>query len=337
MRRIIGVAAALIGLALVAACEPAPPLGTLVQQTPQTPTLPIIGDPSVLPVGSTYYVFGSSTDKLHVPVRRVTDLSQSLSVSQWDAVTSEALPTRPSWAATDVVWAPTVRQLGNTYVMFFAANRIGARDPANPQCIGRATATNPQGPYVSEAQPFSCGLDGYRGALDPELFVAPTGDVYLYAAFSDTESPLNVIALDHAGDAPRTGALGLAGYWPLPVLGKHFAWEGRFIENPSMMFDSATNTYLLSYSAGDWWTPGYTTGLARCSTPVGLCNSNPAGPWLASGNGRTGTGGLSFFTAFDGTTKAIYASFTAGHEGTTQWRAGSVVTVVGGNAPALTR
>jgi hypothetical protein len=336
MRRIVGLAVALMGLALVA-CEPAPPLGTVNRQTPLTPTMPVIGDPSVLPADGIYFVFGSNTDKLHVPVRRVTDLGQSLTVPQWDAVTSEAMPQRPAWAANDVVWAPTVRRLGETYVMFFAANRLGARDPRNPQCIGRATATAPAGPYVAEPQPFNCGLDGYRGALDPDLFVAPTGEVYLYAAFSDTEAPLYVMALDGSANTARTGPGGLAGYWPLPVLGKNFGWEGRFIENPSVMYDAASKTYLLSYSAGDWWMPGYSTGFARCSTPTGLCVSNAAGPWLASGNGRTGVGGLSFFTAADGTAKAIYASFTAGHEGTSQWRAGSVATVVGGPAPALTR
>jgi hypothetical protein len=67
-----------------------------------------------------------------------------------------------------------------------------------------------------------------------------------------------------------------------------------------------------------------------------MCVSNAAGPWLASGNGRTGVGGLSFFVAADGTPKAVYASFGVGHEGTTQWRAGSVATVVVGNTPTLT-
>ncbi len=143
------------------------------------------------------------------------------------------------------------------------------------------------------------------------------------------------MTLDANGDPTGLRDDGQASYWGLPVLGRQHPWEGRFIENPSMTYDASTNTYLLAYSAGDWWTPSYSTGLARCSGPLGLCASSPDGPWLASGNGRTGVGGLSFFTAFDGSTHAIYASFAAGHEGTNQLRAGSVATVTLGDAPRL--
>ena len=61
---------------------------------------------------------------------------------------------------------------------------------------------------------------------------------------------------------------------------------------------------------------------------------NPAGPWLAKSNNRTGTGGLSFFAKLDGSPAAIYASFLAGHED--QSRAGTVASVsFGANAPGL--
>jgi hypothetical protein len=140
------------------------------------------------------------------------------------------------------------------------------------------------------------------------------GRIFLYAAFSDTPNPISAIALDANGDPTGRRPDGQASYWGLPILYKQFPWEGRFLENPSMTYDPSTKTYLLAYSAGDWWTPSYSTGLARCSTPIGLCTSNPSGPWLTSGNGRTGVGGLSFFTALDGSTKAIYASFAQGHE-----------------------
>ncbi len=102
-----------------------------------------------------------------------------------------------------------------------------------------------------------------------------------------------------------------------------------------MIYDASTNTYLLSYSAGNWASASYSTGLARCSTPTGLCVSNPAGPWLASSNGRTGVGGLDFFAAADGSPKAVYASFAAGQEGPTMRRYGTVASVSLGNSPSL--
>ena len=46
---------------------------------------------------------------------------------------------------------------------------------------------------------------------------------------------------------------------------------------------------------------------------------------MASSNGRTGPGGLSFFTDLDGAQRAIYASFAAGLESTNGGRSASIV------------
>ena len=331
-RRITALLATVAVLAIVAtACKPPPPLGTVTGHAAAAPQWPNLADPFVMADGGHYYVYGSNTF-VRVPVQQVDSLTQVVDDNTWFFQTRNAMPSRPAWAANDTLWAPTVAHVPSGYVMFFAAHRSDPPDPANDTCIGRATSSSPLGPFVPEAAPFSCGLGGTGGALDPDLFQAPDGNWYLYAAFGNTESPIYAFLLDGNADAGRD-AYGTAGFWPFPVLAKHFPWEGRFIENPSMAYDAASGTYLLSYSAGDWWTAGYSTGLARCSTPVGLCTSSPNGPWLASGNGRTGVGGLSFFRAFDGSLKAVYASFTAGQEG--GQRAGTVASVSGGSAPEL--
>ena len=168
---------------------------------------------------------------------------------------------------------------------------------------------------MPEAGPFTCGLNGVGGALDPNLFQAPNGQWYLYAAFSSTDQSIYGFGLDANLDLTRD-SYGLAPYWDSPVYGKTYPWEGKFLENPAMAYDSKTQTYVLTYSAGgDWFTADYVTGLARCGAPLGLCAGNPDGPWLAKNNLRTGTGGLSFFTALDGTLKAVYASYAPGSEG----------------------
>jgi glycosyl hydrolase family 43 len=330
---LLGVAILATALALTGCLAP-PPLGSVGPQPVSSPKYPVIGDPTVLADGTSYYIFGSNSSA-RLPVAVVSSLDQVYPPVDWFSATKEAMPARPAWAGDDALWAPTVARFGSRYVLFFAANRIGAPNPANRQCIGRAFASAPGGPYAAEPAPFSCGLDGFRGALDPSIFFVPDGRIFLYAAFSDTPNSIYTIALDANGDPTGRRPDGQASYWGLPILYKQFPWEGRFLENPSMTYDASTKTYLLAYSAGDWWTPSYSTGLARCSTPIGLCTSNPNGPWLASGNGRTGVGGLSFFTAFDGSTKAIFASFTQGQEGTTQIRAGSVASVGLGSTPQL--
>ena len=113
--------------------------------------------------GGKYYVFASNTNVRNVPVRTVTDLTRTYTSTGWEQATSEAMPTRPSWARQDekTLWAPTVAKLApNFYVMYFAANRPNAPQPWNPQCIGRAFASLPQGPYTPETAPITCGIEG---------------------------------------------------------------------------------------------------------------------------------------------------------------------------------
>ena len=336
-RRAIKVAIACGAVALVAsACMPAPPLGIVNTQPAAAPQYPVLSDPAILADGGHYYVYGSNTAENRMPVHDVTNLTTVYSDPQWFNSRIEAMPTKPAWAANDgIFWAPTVAKVGSTYVAFFAANRPNAPQPWNSQCIGRATSSSPTGPFVAEPGPFTCGLNGVGGALDPFLFHDHDGHWYLYAAFGDTGAPIYVFSLDANADQARD-FYGLGSYYSWPVYGRTWPWEGNFIENPTMLYDPGSNTYLLAYSGGgDWFGPDYVTGIARCSTPYGACSSQPWGPWLHKNNGRTGTGGLSFFLKANGSPMAVYASFAAGTEGV-QSRAGTVASVsFGTNEPTL--
>jgi hypothetical protein len=334
-RRLLLMAATVATFA--AACAPAPSYGTPAASTaPQSAVRwPHTADPYVLVDGATSWVFASDNGR-RMPVRGVTDLDRVYSPAAWEAGLVEGMPQRPAWAADDTFWAPTVARFGDTYVAFFAANRIDPPDPRNRQCIGRATAASPDGPYVADPTPFSCGLDGSRGALDPSLFAAPNGQVWLYAAFADTESPIWMMRIGPTtGNALSRRPDGQAAYWPFAVATKQFPWQGRFIENPSMTYDRSTDTYLLAYSAGDWWTAGYSTGLARCSTPFGGCTHTAAGPWLSASAERTGPGGLEFLTGPDGGRRVVYSSYTPGTEGMGSERSASVAPVSVGWSPAI--
>jgi hypothetical protein len=329
---------ACLALAIVAAgCLPAPPLGTVNVQQASAPQYPVLSDPAVLADGGKYYIYGSNTAQNRMPIHVVTNLSTVYSDSQWFQSRIEGMPWKPIWAQNDgIFWAPTVAKVGNTYVAFFAVNRINPPQPWNSQCIGRATSPSPTGPFVAEWVAFTCGFNGTGGALDPYLFRDPQdGHWFLLAAFGDTDAPIRIIGLDANLDAPRDPN-GQARAYDWAVYGRHFPWEGNFIENPSMIYDPGSKTYLLTYSGGgDWFGPDYVTGLARCAANDGNCTGNPNGPWLKKSNGRTGPGGLSFFLKEDGTPMAIYASWTAGSENVLS-RAGTVVSVSFGNqAPSL--
>jgi hypothetical protein len=219
-------------------------------------------------------------------------------------VRREALTEDPPWAVPgEGIWAPTAARLGGSYVMFFAAKRPEPPDPANAECVGRAVASRPEGPYVPDPAPFSCGLEGIHGALDPSIYVGAKGRAYLHVAFGGTSTPLWVI--------PLSGSGGAAG-GPSPLLRMQQSWETWFLENPSMVSDG--KAFVLTYSAGDWRFGTYSTGVARCSSPMGPCSSTGAGPWLRSTGDLTGPGGLSFFNDVDGGLMVAFHAYPSGRE-----------------------
>lgn len=280
------------------------------------PQLPETSDPSVVAQSGTYYVYGSN-NHLRAPVTKITDLNRSYTLPEKNAVTSEAMPQKPAWAANDrQLWAPTVGVLGNRWIMFFSADRKNPPQPNNAQCIGRAWANGPLGPFTPDARPATCGINGSGGALDPQIFRDPaTRKLWLLAAYGDTQSPIVAIPV------AENGALGTA----VTILGRLHPWEYHFIENPAMAYDKAKGNYILTYSAGKWWEGRYSTGIARCSTPAGPCTSDPSGPWIASSNGRSGPGGLSFFNDSTGKTMSIFSTFQAGRESTSGGRSASIM------------
>jgi hypothetical protein len=326
------VAAVAAVVVLVAAC--APPVGRVaLRQVPNTPQVWDNSDPAVLVDGGALYLFGSTNNK-KLPVRRA-DLSQPLAQtkSSWDAAAgtataNEAMRVRPGWVnptrhnGTWQIWAPAAVEIGGTYWVYFAASRGGATDLANDQCIGRARATSPMGPYTPMNNPLFCGLareagsnSWGRGALDPEVFRAPDGRLYLLVTLSRTHDNIAVVPLAADGSVPG-GVNASATVLASQAFDWHDGYDGTtpagrrpFLENPSMVHEPVTNTYLLFYSAGQWYQRNYLTGFARCASPTGPCTSDPRGPFLKSGNGRSGPGGLTAFRGPDGIPRVAYASW----------------------------
>lgn len=330
-RRAAQVAVATLAVAAtLTGCLPAgPPLGLPgVRQRAVAPQVWDNSDPAVLVEAGRTYLFGS-TNNMRVPVREITSFSATLRTSQTDWYNPRnAMAGRPAWVnpLRDQIWAPSVKKVGSLFVMWFAARRTGATDTNNDQCIGRAVSSSPMGLYVPDRAPIYCGLTPERGsnpwgrgALDPEAFRSATGSWYLLVSLSRTQRNIGVVRLDSAGRV--VGGVNAA---PTILAGQAYEWhdgsiDGRmtpdaFLENPSMVFDSQTRTYLLFYSAGQWYTNRYVTGFARCASPTGPCTLDARGPFLVAGNGRSGVGGLTVFRDPAGPLRVAYASWTAGHE-----------------------
>ncbi len=290
------------------------PLGPVAKVGVDAVRLPETSDPSAVATDGAYFIYGSNNDK-RAPVTRLTDLGRAYSLPEKNSLTVEGMPVKPAWAASSTqLWAPSVARFGDRWIMFFAADRVAPSDPGNPQCIGRAIAASPLGPFVPEALPVHCGAGGH-GALDPDVFTDAVGNRWLLAAFGNTETPIQSMPLDANGNI-------VGG--PVAILGRVQPWEQFFIENPSMVYDRKQGNYLLAYSAGRWWEAGYSTGIARCASPTGPCTSDPTGPWIATSNGRSGPGGLTFFQDLSGAQRAIYSSFALGQESTNGGRSASI-------------
>lgn len=280
------------------------------------PSLPETSDPSVAREGNEYFIYGSNSH-VRAPVTRTREPLRAYTLAQKNAITTNAMPTKAPWAVSATQhWAPTVGKFGSTWVMFFSADRASGFVGGNRQCIGRAVSSSPVGPFTPGASPVHCGLNGTGGALDPQVFRDINGRWWLHAAFGNTESPIHAMPLDANGNiaGPATA-----------ILRRQHPWEYHFIENPSMIWDPVRRNYLLAYSAGRWWEARYSTGIARCSAPNGPCTSDPSGPWIASSNGRTGPGGLSFFTNASGAPYAIFSTFPAGGETTNGNRSATIM------------
>lgn len=327
-RAVLGIVAVAVTASLLVGCGPA--LGRpATKQAPASPRVFDASDPAVLDFDGTIYLFGSSNNR-KVPVRQISSFSGTLAESQtqWARSPRDAMPTRPAWVdpAEWQIWAPSVIKLGERFVMYYAAKRAGATDETNDQCIGRAEALTPLGPYVPGSAPIYCGLPREsgsnwwgRGALDPEIIRGADRKLYLLVSLSRTRANIGALKLDSIGRV-----IGGVNATPTTLVSQSYPWHDgtvdsslrsdAFLENPSMVYEPNTKTYLLFYSAGQWYTNRYVTGFARCSTPVGPCTADSRAPMLVNGNGRTGVGGLTAFATGDGVLRAAYASWTAGRE-----------------------
>src|SRR4051794_40627854 len=261
---------------------------------------PDFPDPSLLKVGATTYAFGTNGRSGNVQVIRSADLRT------WERL-PDALPNLPVWAAPNFTWAPSVlAREGGAYILYYTARHRST----GFQCIGRAVATKPEGPYTDELpQPFVCQMD-LRGSIDPQPFVAPDGTTYLlYKSEGRTGEPTRIWSQRLATDGRSVvGA-------PVELTKTSQPWEEPIIEGPAMVFGAGA--YWLLFAGNHWETADYAIGVARCTTPLGPCVQDGSGPLLAAtpGSTFTGPGAPDVVTSPEGDLLLTFAAWTRGREG----------------------
>ena len=223
-------------------------------------------DPDVLQVGKTYYAYATNAAGANVQVARSNDLVH------WDML-KDAMPALPPWAQPggSFVWAPSVIQLGNKYVMYYTARDM----QSNKQCVGVAVSDKPEGKFKDQSNhALVCQADE-GGTIDPSPLL-DGGKLYLY--FKNDGNCCGRTTYLYAQQLTADG-LSVTGK-PTRLVSNDNSWEGSVVEAPDMF--KHNGKYYLFFSANDYSGVHYAVGYARCQTAVGPCTEAAENPILAS-------------------------------------------------------
>lgn len=342
-RSILGVVVAFVSLLTLG---PSPAGATTPQEARLRP--PVYGsnihgdqlrnwaDPSIVPYNGRYYAY--STHQTGTYARQIMVMS-SPNLWDWNApalAPQDAMPQTPAWARSlnngGAFWAPSVVRAGGQFVMYFAARHKNVSSSTPGWCIGIATSANPTGPFHPRSTPFFCrvasngntpaGFSGTpganKGALDPQVFRAPNGNLYLYFKALDNLRQLWGVRL--SADGLRHVGPGY-GFAPLDSQANTWEYSTRLhftvMENPGMVFNptpGANRPYVLLYAGGEWQIPdNYGTGYVACETPLSGCTRLTTDrPWLKSRGANAGPGGASAFIGPGGKPWIAYHTYEAG-------------------------
>lgn len=267
-------------------------------------------DPSGLTSGTTLYLYASSSQRSkYDPGANVPMVALSRGDGFTGKYLGDALPKLPSWTVPGYQWAPDVWARPNgTYVLYYstpATIPLGClgTPPAtgcvktvngltNAECISRATASSPTGPFVdNSASAFICPL-AEGGAIDPAVFVDSAGTPWLlWKSDGDCcDEATSIYSQQLSPDGLTTVGP------PHRLIGATQPWEDQLVEAPTMIQDH--DHFWLFYSGSLWGHPTYGIGIARCTSVIGPCTKPLDHAWVAShadGVSDQGPGGQDFY------------------------------------------
>ncbi|KAI4137119.1 MAG: hypothetical protein L6R39_007468, partial [Caloplaca ligustica] len=241
-------------------------------------------DPAFIQLDGISWAFSTTSGGKNVPIAKSTDFNK------WEIIDRDALPKEnlPPWT-TGNLWAPDVIQLPNgAFVLYYSGT---SKKDTSKHCIGAATSTSIDGPYVSSSdEPLACPLkDG--GAIDPAAFIDPSTGL-LYVAYKVDGNALGgggpcgnadgshstPIKLQQVSARDGTTPVGD----PITLLDRDDA-DGPLIEAPSLA-RSADGIYLLFFSSNCYNTDLYDVSYATASA-IGGPYTKSKKPLLRSGDG----------------------------------------------------
>lgn len=250
-----------------------------------------------------YYAYGTGSFFIPVPVLRSPDLVHWTYVGDAFALGGSA------WAQLyGNTWAPSLLQVPSNpadqrFVLYYTSqSRVAGT--AGLQCIGRATASTPEGPFKDLAtDPLVC-MPERGGAIDPEPIRVGNTIHLLYRSmgFPGSSPPPQLWSVPLTPDGLSTAGT--------PALLLSATHQEFTIENPSMM-PAPGGGFLLFYSYGWWESIWYATGVAWCSSVRSPCERLFTDPVLQSRDTMVGPGGGSVLQGLDGSWQLAFHAWTA--------------------------
>ncbi|MGW2626145.1 glycoside hydrolase family 43 protein [Micromonospora taraxaci] len=257
-------------------------------------------DPQAIQVGNIWYLFHTNSQGHNVPVRTSSDLVD------WSEA-EDALPTLPDWADPGKTWAPEAIQLApDRFLLYYT---VAGRESGR-QCVGRAVASAPQGPYSDDSTgPLICQAE-LGGAIDASPYRDTDGSLWLL-----WKNDGNAVGVDTWLWSQRLAddGLTLVGE-PTKLLKQTEPWEGTLIEGP--FFHRQDGRLLLFFAANAYDRAEYAEGYAVCESPTGPCVKAAENPILKSTDVASGPGHASMVVK-DDRTWLLYHAWPPGQEGST--------------------
>ncbi len=291
------IAAPLMALALLlGACssgEGAPTATLPRDRVPEPAVARDFPDPDVLATEDGYIAYATNANLRNVQVAVSSDLVS------WEVRAEDALPELPPWAIPGKTWAPEVSSFApGAYTMYFTATDAAS----GRQCIGRAVAEDPLGPFVSTDEGMLVCPVEEGGAIDaavaevggaPFLLWKNDGnccgqDTWLYA------SPLSADGATIIGER-------------IPLVRQTEPWEGDLVEAPTLV--ERGSELVLLYSANGYGGDEYAVGIASAPALEGPWTKSPDPLLQTEGSPFRGPGGQDLVVGPDGRLRMVVHSW----------------------------
>ena len=227
-----------------------------------------VHDPSIFKDGDWYYCY--STDVGYgIAVRPGIQIRKSKDLVNWQFIgwvfdgipaMGDAFIKANGAKSNDGLWAPYVLKVGNEYRLYYSLASTGFRI----SCIGLATSSSPEGPWVEKGLAVTSLTSGPgTNAIDPTVAVTPAGEQYMI--YGSAWDGLFELRLN-----PATGLASTNGDRGLRIVrrGKTGnAYNGN-LEGPEVIYNADTKMYYL-FVAYDWLSTKYNVRVFRSASPTG--------------------------------------------------------------------